>query len=342
MITNVTTSGDISQRTAVQAAAGLLKRAQFILVVERFGQAKELQKNHGTVMKFRRYEALRRATAPLAEGVTPEGQKLTYTDYTATLEQYGDRLPLTDVVADTHEDPVLQEMQGLLADQAAESIEVARFNVLKGGTNVFYAGAATTRESLAATISRGDLRKVERHFGRYGGKEIGEIVKATAMVATEPVAPAYFAICHTDMRPDIKGINDFTPAEKYSSAEKALPGEFGKAEETRFIATRLLEPWQAAATDATSTNWLVNTAVPSTAGYPDVYPVIVLAKDAYGIVRLQGMNSVQMYVVNPNKVAHGNELAQIGFASWKTWNCCVILNQNWIARIECLCTANPS
>jgi len=58
-------------------------------VTERFGQAKPIPKKSSQTIKFRRYESLANATAPLAEGVTPGGQKLTKTDVSATLQQFG-------------------------------------------------------------------------------------------------------------------------------------------------------------------------------------------------------------------------------------------------------------
>ena len=121
----INTYGDISPRTAGKAKKKLLKRGQHLMVTERFGQVDPQQKNSTKTVKWRRYNSLARATAPLAEGVPPAGRKLTYTDVSATLEQYGDYVNITDVIADTHEDPVLQESMDLCGEQAAETIEEA-------------------------------------------------------------------------------------------------------------------------------------------------------------------------------------------------------------------------
>jgi len=86
---NINKYGDISPRTAGYAARKLLERGQYDMVIERFGQAKPLPKHKTKTIKFRRYEALARADAPLAEGIPPAGRKMTKTDVEATLEQYG-------------------------------------------------------------------------------------------------------------------------------------------------------------------------------------------------------------------------------------------------------------
>jgi N4-gp56 family major capsid protein len=47
-----------------------------------------------------------------------------------------DRIELSDVCKDTHEDPVLQEAIELLGEQAPIILEKARFLILRAGTNV--------------------------------------------------------------------------------------------------------------------------------------------------------------------------------------------------------------
>lgn len=86
---NVTQYGDISPRTAAYVVVDLLKRGMPYLVIEKFGQAKELPSNKTQSMKWRRYEHLPLALTPLVEGVTPSSIKPTYTDITAILRQYG-------------------------------------------------------------------------------------------------------------------------------------------------------------------------------------------------------------------------------------------------------------
>lgn len=338
--TNTTTYGDISPRTAGRAVARLLKRGQHLMVVERFGQVDPQQKNKTKSVKWRRYNSFPRATQPLAEGVPPAGNKLTYTDIVATLEQYGDSYKITDVIQDTHEDPVLQEMVDLAGEAAAETIETIRINILKAGTNVFYAGGASGRTTVQSPPTRGDFRKIYRYFKNNKAREISQIISASAKISTEGVDAAYFVMGHTDLDADFRAMPGFVPVINYADSTKALPGEIGKVDQFRIILTAMFEPWTAAATSATGTTYLSNGSAPSTASAPDVYPVIVVARDGYGIVPLQGFNSITPTVVNP-KPSAGDPLGQIGWVSWKTYQTAAILNQAWVARLECCATANP-
>jgi N4-gp56 family major capsid protein len=70
----------------------------------------------------------------------------------------------------------------------------------------------------------------------------------------------------------------------------------------------------------------------------DVYPILIFARDAFGIVPLKGKTSMTPMVVNP-KPASGDPLAQRGTVGWKLWTATVILQDLFMARLEVACTA---
>lgn len=163
---------------------------------------------------------------------------------------------------------------------------------------------------------------------------------ATDKIATQPVEPAYFCMGHTDLKADLRDIAGFIPVANYSNAMKALPGEVGSLEEFRIILTAMFEPWEVAGTSGTT--YLSGGVAVSAAAKCDVYPLLFTARDAYGIVPLQGFEAVVPYVINPDKPTKSDPLAQLGYVAWKTYQTAAILNQNWFARLECAATANPS
>ena len=338
--TNLTTYGDISPRTGGYAQAKLLQVGQHLMVVERFGQVDPQQKNKTKTVKWRRYNSLARATAPLAEGIPPQGQKLTFVDIIATLEQYGDAVKISDVIMDTHEDPVLNQALERCGEAAAETIEELRINIIKAGTNVFYAAGVTSRATVNSPPTRGDFRKIYRYFKKHKARELTKIIRASHLVSTEPVPPSYFAMGHTDLDADLRGVSGFLRAEEYSDSTKTLPGEIGKIEQFRIILTAMFDPWETAG--ASGTTYLSGGVEVSVAAQADVYPLLFVAQDAYGIVPLQGFNSVKPMVVNPGKPTKDDMLGQIGFVSWKTYQTAAILNESWIARLESAATASPS
>jgi hypothetical protein len=70
----------------------------------------------------------------------------------------------------------------------------------------------------------------------------------------------------------------------------------------------------------------------------DVYPILFLGADAYGIVALKGMFAITPMVVNP-KPSDSDPLAQRGSVGWKTLQTAVILNDSWMLRAEVAATA---
>ena len=307
------------------------------MILERFGQVDPQGMNKSLTRKWRRLEALPQAIAPIAEGVAPAGQALIVTDVQVTLEQYADAIPFSDVLQDTIEDDTIADMAKLAGQQAAETKEVIRFNALKAGTNVFFGGTGTTRATVNGTLTRALLRRVYRSLKRNRAEFISEIIAPTAKIATEPVAPAFFACMHTDMDADAKDITGFTPIEKYSDPSKALPGEIGKAENFRFICSDLFGAWLAAG--ANGSTYLTNGGTGT--GLADVYPVLVFGKDAYGIVPMQGKNAVKIYIVNPTATS-SDPVAQKGSVGWKMYDGCVILNDLHMARIEVGASQTPT
>lgn len=235
-----TTYGDISPRTAGHAAKDMLKRGLPFLCIEKFGQGSPLEKNNTKTKIFRRYEALDPTPNPLTEGVTPGSKTLTKTDVTVNLTQYGDLVTTSDVVVDTHEDNVLKEGTDVLGEQAAEMIELTRFYALRAGTNVFYSNGAA-RDAVNTPISLARQRQITRGLKAQRARKITKVIKSDKNYGTQAVAPAFVALCHTDLEGDIRNMTGFTPTEKYGGAMTPFEGEVGKVEDVRYIVSTVFE-----------------------------------------------------------------------------------------------------
>ena len=328
----VTEYGDITPRTAAFVVAELLDRALPYLCLEKFGQAKTLPANKTQSMKWRRYKSLGTATTALTEGVTPPSKKLTYEDITCTLYQYGDLVEITDIVADTHEDPVLQEGTTIMSEQAAKTVEVIRFNVLKAGTSVYYAGNVAGRSSVTAVMSRSDQRAIVRALERQEAKHITTVVRSTPSFNTENVAPAFVGVCHVDLKSDIRGLTGFIDSKDYGNISR-FETEVGSCEDVRYLTSTIFTAWA----DTGSATGAGSTRISTSGAQCDVYPVLILARDAYGIVALKGKFSITPMVINPVP-SKSDPLGQRGSISWKTMQTAVILNDNYMYRYEVAAT----
>lgn len=344
----VVSYGDISPAVAAYAVVRMLKRAFPYLQLEKFGQTYVLPTNSTQTAKFRRYFLSGAtgaagsgsgafytpvATTPLVEGVTPTGNRLANQDYTVTLAQYGDYITITDVVMDTHTDDILGQATETLGEQAALTVETLRFNVLKAGTNVFYANNVGGRGSVVSAIVLADQRRVTTALNRQNAKKISSVIASTPDYNTKSVEAAYMAVCHPDSETDIRTMSGFKPVADYGPHTTPMEGEIGSVEQVRYLSSTVIAPF-ADAGGAVGVTGLRSTS----ASNVDVYPILYFGRDAFGIVPLKGKSSMTPLVVNP-KPAPGDPLAQRGTVGWKLWTGTVILQDAFMGRLEVGATA---
>lgn len=328
----ITTYGDISPRTAIYAVANFLEHVKPVEVLAKFGMNEAVPKNKGTVAVFRRFVPFEVNTDALVEGVTPAPNMLQYEDISVVVSQYGAWVNFTDVILDTHEDPNLQKITMGLGEQAAATKEAIIWAELIGGTSVIYTGTATQRSEVDAPISEDDLVAAQRFLKASKARPITKMLRASTNIATEPVAPAYIAFGHTNLEPDFRALTGFVPREKYSNYSVVSDYELGKFQDIRVVLSPDLEIFYGAGDSDT-------TGVLSANGDAvDVYPIVIIGQDAFGIIPLRGMDSATVTVKNPTPT-YEDPLAQRGFASYKMWYAALRLNESWMVRIEAAASA---
>jgi len=339
MANNFNTAGDIGYRATGKVIKRLLKNGNYKLCAGKYGQPFTIGKNQTVTAKWRRYDNFPQAVAPLSEGVTPAGRKLTSTDISATMSQFGDWAELTDVLWDTHDDAIPEEVVDKCGIQIGETIEVVTISTLKADTNVFYANNVASRTLVNSPPLAGDFKRIERSLQNNKAEYITKMIGASQKISTEPIDPAYIVMGHTNLKADFENLEGWTPVRNYAdSGSRVHPAEVGSLGVFRVLLTPLFTPWAAAG--ASGTTYLSNGNIVSVAASCDVYPIIVVGADSYGVVRLQGFDAVKPAVVKP-KAQVGDPLGQRGFVSWKTWFVSVVLNSNWLARYEVAATAMP-
>lgn len=321
--------GQISQRTAAWAATTMLEHAEPILVLSKFGDAKPQPKNKAEAVTFRRPVPFGAVTVPLVEGVTPTAQAMAYEDVPATLDQWGAVVEITDVVADLAEDPVLADASMLCGEQAAETVEAVTWGVLKGATNVLYANGSQTTDVNTA-IGKDKLRSAVRALQAQRAKPITRMLDSSPDHNTTPVEGGYVAFAHTDMAADIRDLPGFVPVAQYGSRKPLCPEELGSVENVRFILSPLLSPALAAGS-ATVNGMVASGATPKV----DIYDLVIIGMNSYGLVPLKGATAIKPSVINPNTVSKSDPLGQRGYVGWKAYYTALVLNQAWIARIRC-------
>ncbi len=300
----------------------LLENAVPAFVHLNFAMVKDLPANSGTdTVKFRRYGLLAAQTTPLVEGVTPVGKQLSVTDLTAQVSYYGDYVTLTDVVQTESIDPVLTVTAGQLGEQAGDSLDQICRDVMVAGTNVQYAGAATSRATVATTdlLDRTEIKMAVRTLKGANAKPMTTMIDPSTGFNTRPIGKGFIGICHTDTTYDLDDAVGWVPVAEYPSQKGVMETEVGSLAGVRFVE---------------STNAKIFTG--EGAGGIDVYATLILGMRAYAITRISGKTLVN--IVKPLG-AGDDPLNQRSTSGWKASFVAKILNQDWILRIEHAVTA---
>ncbi len=153
------------------------------LVVYQFGDPLTLPKGRGTAYTATRYNRVPLPFAPLAEGVPPIGQAMSISQVSATAQQWGDKITITDVGELTIKHPLFVKAKELLGLQIAETFERNTFNNLLAGAQINYVNTRGSRGALLA----GDV--LNPH----------EVTRATAILETLG-APRFMGDEMTDTR----------------------------------------------------------------------------------------------------------------------------------------------
>jgi N4-gp56 family major capsid protein len=334
MTTTAYNSPGISQRTNVYAERQMLRWAKPIMVLEKLGLPKQMPRNKSDTIKFRRPRVFAAVNVPLVEGVTPTATAFGYEDVSVSMKQYGMVVEITDKIEDMHEDPVLNDATVQCGENIGRTIEALNYAVVRAGTSVFYTNG-TARTDVNTPISVNRIRAAIRYLDAQKAMKITKILSGSDNFATRPVEAAYVAVCHTDIKADIRNLPGFTPVSEYGTRNPISEHEFGSVEEVRFITSADLAPF----TDAGGAKTGVSGLMVSTSGTSaDVYPIIIFGQDAWGHVALRGQGAVSPSIIPVGQKSKSDPLGQRGYVGWKTYHAALILNQTWMTRIEAAAT----
>lgn len=290
---NSSTGNNLSAEMKTFYDTALLENARAKYVFNQFGKKQALKAGNGKNVEWRRFKTFAAATTPLVEGLIPDGNKLDVSSITATVSQYGDYTPLTDVIMWAAVDPVLSETVNEHADQAARTLDLLTRNVLLTNTNVYRAGGAASNDDL--TVANGKLTAAD----------VARAATILKQQNTPTINGEYVAIIHPSVAYDLMHDDGWREAQKYVNPEKIYNGEIGKLHGVRFI-------------ESTEAKVEMNTASSPIA----VYHTFFLGKDAFGVVEPTGMS---METIIKSKEQIGGPLEQFGTAGWKAMHAAKVL-----------------
>lgn len=205
----------------------LLENAKEELFFNQFGKVQQLPEGNGKKVQWRKFDTFGKATTPLEEGVTPDGNSMTMTTVEAEIEQYGDYTTVSDMLDMTAVDDVILSCTEEHGAQAGLTLDTLTRNELCKGTNVSFAPKAdgTPIElryaldancKLTSTVVNKAVTKLKKNkVPKIGGK--------------------YIAIIHPSVSEDLRESEGWIEAHKYAAVTEIFNGEIGELHGVRFI-----------------------------------------------------------------------------------------------------------
>ena len=197
---NTTASEGLSVEMKTFYEKRLIDQAEPRLVHDQFADFYPVPVGGGKTIEFRKYDSLPKATTPLTEGVTPDGQSLNVTNITSDLHQYGGWTPLTDVLQMTAIDNNVVQATRILASQAGRTMDSITRDVLAGGTNVIYAPKVSEDGTETPVSSRADLDETCKLTPKLFFQAAAQLGAMNA----DTIGDSYVAIIHPYAAYDLK------------------------------------------------------------------------------------------------------------------------------------------
>lgn len=299
---NATTTDTLTPEMKTYYDKLLIKLTGPALVHDQFAQKRNIPKNGGKKIEFRKFDPLPKALTPLTEGVTPKGKKMSVTDITAEVSQYGDYILLSDVIQMTSIDPIVVEATEEIAEQAGKTLDTVTREVINAGTNVQYAGGAAARSAITAA----------------NVLNVMEVMKAVTTLKgqnAKPVGDSFVAVLHPYVALDLMRDEEYKEMFKYTNANPMYEGEIGKFSNVRFVESTEAKIWNLAG-DGVS-----------------VFSTLVIGKNAYGTTEIEG-GGLQHIVKPLGSSGAADPLNQRSTVGWKALKTAVMLVQQYMVRIE--------
>lgn len=307
--TNTTGSETLSPEMKTFYDRNLLRSAEPLLVHDRWAQKRDIPKNSGKKIEFRKFSQLPKALTPLTEGVTPDGQSLTVNNIEAEVKQYGGYVRTTDVLSMTTIDNIIVEATDEIGGQAGRTLDTISREVMNAGTNVQYAEGQVS--SRAALTSEHKLTV----------KAVKMAVRTLKKQNTSKIDGSYWAIIHPDIAFDLTEDPNWMEAHKYAKPDEIYDGEIGRIAGVRFIESTEAKIFaKAGATGTGGTNI-------------DVYSTLIIGANAYATTKVEG-GGLQTIVKPLGSAGSADPLDQRATIGWKAMKVTEILSNEYMVRIE--------
>ena len=309
MVAGTTTTVQVDPEVNLYFDNILLDRHQPYYVYGYFAQERRIPQKNSKNAIFRRFDNLSDALTPLTEGVTPNAEQVTKFDITATVQQYGKVVELSDDVIITVQDQTSNEVADMLAQNMASTYDKIVRNMLVA-TSAQIDCLNGVNGNAITEVTTTDLEIAVDYVTNNNGKKLSPNQEGTNAFGTAPVWASFWMVMSTELRTDFKNLSTFNPTADYPRQQSVLEAELGSCDEVRLVMT------SEAYKDTSS---------------PPVYSNLLFAANAYGRIMIDDQ-SMEM-IIKPLGAGQ-DPLNQRQTMGWKGRLGSVILDDSWCVNLR--------
>lgn len=272
-----------------------------------YGKKAPVPKNEGESTSWRTFIMPAKTKTPITEGVDPADVDYTVDKITASVAQYGTFTKISDRLDMNGIDQNVSEAVKMFGEHAGLTLDSVAMDTVSAGTNVIYGGNAVSRVTVAAGmiltytiinqlsefLKRQNVKKIKMPNGRMG----------------------FVALTPPEIMTQLKNMTEWKDAQKYVTPDMIKQGIVGELDGIFFQDSNTAPIYAAAG-----------------AGSIDVYGMIVLGKEAFGIVDVGGQAKPEIIIHDKDDA--GSALDLFSTVGWKSLFVAKILKEAAIVRVE--------
>ena len=194
----------------------LLDLVQYQTILKQYAYQEQIPAGNGSSISFTQYTNLTPPSGVLTEGVTPSDTALVTTPITATVDQVGQYVTLTDLAELTVVHPIVEATMQNLAQSAARAYDNRIQTALLAGTTVQYANGRASRITVAVgdNVTTTEFSKLFSKLAMNGALTFDD--------------GNYVMVVDPYVQQDIVNDTKFNTAAAYSQVDRLNRNEVGK------------------------------------------------------------------------------------------------------------------
>lgn len=314
MPTGITTANDIPPAIRDIYMRQMLKDAKQVLVHGLFASTDTIPTRNGDGIEWYSVDDFPEVTTPLTDGVYGAPRLAVRRPISTTLEVYGDHAKLTKRMVNTNLEDVTMNYVTKFGRQWGKTNDTLLRETLNNGLSYLNCkfGTAGTPGTLT-NVTTTDLNIFVRQLVTNGAERIASPIKASTLVGTNPVSASYYAYVHSDLRDDIRKMDNFQDASTYPPSKGAYDMELGRVDDVRFLETP-------------------NGSYTSGTG---VFNILIVAQNSHGMASLAG-SKYNIYRHGFGSAGSSDPHSMFMSLGWDAYLASEILNQLWCGSLRCV------